>query len=136
MTDTITRAEFEALEARLGREIRDLRTELRDLADLVRRVLDATNCDDERSVRLDGLLRDWMAARLTPEGQSHEATLRRMAAQFERDEANRQAANQRLTLWAMRWGFWSAVIGGIVAFTSGAAGAVIWALRWINGGAP
>ena len=136
MSETFTRAEAEALEARLGREIRDLRAELRDLSDLVRRVLDTTNCDDERSVRLDGLLRDWMAARLTPEGQAHEATMRRMAAEFLRDEANRHAANQRLSLWAMKWGFWSAVIGGTVAFVSGAAGSVIWVLRWINGGAP
>ena len=128
----MTRAEFDALVA----SVADLRAEVRDLAKLVRAAIDTTNCTDERSVRLDGLLRDWMTQRLTPEGQAFDTALREMLAEWQHARARRDDARQWWVDLGVKTGVYSAVFGLAAGFVSGAAWVVLTALRWVNGGVP
>ena len=104
MTDTPTRAEFEARIAALDRANSELREIVRELAGLLNGAIDKTNCTDARSLLLDGALRDWMAQRLTPEGKAREAVIARLIAREEAAEIARQKSGARWGVVALGLG--------------------------------
>ena len=104
MSETVTRAEFEARITALERANGDLREVVRELAGIVNTAISETNCTDKRSLLLDGALRDWMAQRLTPEGKAREAVIARLIAREEAAEIARQRSGTRWGVAALGLG--------------------------------
>jgi hypothetical protein len=118
MTDTPTRAEFEAFQA------------------MVAEALEQTGCTNPANVEADRKLRQFIAVWDSEDARRDRETQREMLDWFRHQRAAETDSRQRWVDLGVKTGVYSAVFGLATGFLGGAAWVVLAALRWINGGAP